>query len=168
MHPGRIKYSIILCLLFAVTTGDLTAQDKHTKLNLYVQQLVKNSAMQDEFVHLLVKGDVNMIRDKVIEFGGKYKYNFRNYAAVMLKVKHLEELASYPFVERLEISWSKGQPLLDKMVINNNVLPVHNGQLPLLQGYKGKDIIVGMIDTGIELAHPDFMDSLGNTKVLAI
>src|SRR5690606_24930367 len=31
-----------------------------------------------------------------------------------------------------------------------------------------KGVILGFIDTGIDVFHPDFLDSLGNTRILAI
>lgn len=43
---------------------------------------------------------------------------------------------------------------------------VHAGLGGLQQAYTGKDVIIGFVDTGIELNHPDFLDSQGNTRVL--
>jgi subtilisin family serine protease len=41
------------------------------------------------------------------------------------------------------------------------------GQAPLTQPYKGKGVIVGMIDTGIDFTHPDFLDSVGKSRILS-
>src|SRR5690606_35131941 len=46
--------------------------------------------------------------------------------------------------------------------------PVHLGASPLPQAYLGDDVILGFIDTGIELAHPDFQNEDGTTRVIAL
>jgi subtilisin family serine protease len=53
----------------------------------------------------------------------------------------------------------------DTMLVNSNVVPVHNGQAPLVQGYDGSGVVIGIIDTGIDFNHPDLQDSLGNSRV---
>lgn len=43
---------------------------------------------------------------------------------------------------------------------------VHSGQAPLNTAYTGAGVIVGIVDQGIDLAHEDFLDANGNTRVL--
>jgi len=58
------------------------------------------------------------------------------------------------------------QPMNDRMLINNKIDKVQAGISPLTQGYNGAGVIVGVIDTGIDISHADFKDSLGNTRIL--
>ena len=43
---------------------------------------------------------------------------------------------------------------------------VHAGSGGLNSPYTGKNIIIGIVDTGVDYEHPDFQDSLGNTRIL--
>ncbi len=56
--------------------------------------------------------------------------------------------------------------LADTARIWHNVNPIHNGQSPLPSSYTGKDVIVGVVDQGLDWNHPDFLDANGNTRVL--
>jgi len=51
-------------------------------------------------------------------------------------------------------------------IIHHNVDDVQLGAAPLNVPYTGTDIIVGVVDQGIDWQHPDFIDSQGNTRVL--
>lgn len=51
-------------------------------------------------------------------------------------------------------------------IIHHNVDDVHLGVSPLNVSYTGTDIIVGVVDQGIDWLHPDFIDDQGNTRVL--
>src|SRR5690606_12996566 len=42
------------------------------------------------------------------------------------------------------------------------------GANPVPQGYLGDEVIIGFIDTGIELAHPDFQNEDGTTRIIAL
>jgi subtilisin family serine protease len=69
---------------------------------------------------------------------------------------------------RIEEGRVNVQALNDKMLINNRIDLVHQGVSPLIQGYDGAGVVVGIIDTGLDFTHPDFKDSLGQSRVLWI
>lgn len=43
---------------------------------------------------------------------------------------------------------------------------VHAGNSPLNTSYTGKDVIVGLVDTGIDFTHPDFQTADGKSRVI--
>lgn len=61
-------------------------------------------------------------------------------------------------------SWSR--PLLDISRAEAKVDVVHAGGGGLSQAYKGKDVIVGIIDSGIDWKHADFSATTGDTRIL--
>lgn len=65
------------------------------------------------------------------------------------------------------IEYAPAHLLNDSMRAHHNVDAVHNGT-GLSTSYKGKDVIVGYVDTGIEIQHPDFLDANGKTRILRI
>jgi len=160
-----------ICLLGVVLTfsawpiTSLKAQE--TKINFYLKSLI-DGAEAGETIHLMVRGDVPKIRTEVESRGGLFKYQFRNYASLTIPLDEIAGLAQQSFVERLDIAMGKGQPLNDRLLINNNVIPVHNGIAPLPEAYTGAGVVYGVIDAGLELQHPDFHYPNGNTRVIEI
>lgn len=56
--------------------------------------------------------------------------------------------------------------LADTTRVHHFVDQVHSGQSPLDIPYTGKDVIVGVVDQGIDYNHPDFQNADGSTRVL--
>ncbi len=56
--------------------------------------------------------------------------------------------------------------LADTARFYHHVDEVHAGNAPLNISYTGKDVIIGIVDQGIDWTHPDFIDANGNTRVL--
>lgn len=48
----------------------------------------------------------------------------------------------------------------------HSVDEIHNGNFPLPAEYTGKNIIVGIVDTGIDHNHPDFISPQGNKRLI--
>ena len=56
--------------------------------------------------------------------------------------------------------------LADSSRAHHFVNEVHSGNAPLGVAYTGRDVIIGVVDQGIDWLHPDFIDANGNTRVL--
>jgi subtilisin family serine protease len=89
------------------------------------------------------------------------KYFFINATAEWIdsKIKS-NELSDFYF------EFAPPTALSDTAILLYHVNPVHNGSGGLNQPYTGKNVIVGVVDQGLDWNHPDFKDSLGKTRVL--
>lgn len=150
----------LICLLVTLQTGNLLAQYK-----VQPRALFQNAERSSEPINILIRGDVQSLRAYVASHGGKVKYSYGEISSVTIPGSSLRDLASKPFVKFIESGMAAGKPMNDLMLENNNVLPIHAGLSPFLQAYTGKDVVVGIIDSGIDFNHGDFKDSLGNTRI---
>ena len=82
-----------------------------------------------------------------------------------LRPDQISELSALPCVTYVEAP-STLKPHMDKSypAIQGNL--ARSGSLGAYSGLTGRDVIVAVIDTGIDLNHPDFNDADGKTRVL--
>ncbi|MBN8696845.1 MAG: S8 family serine peptidase, partial [Bacteroidetes bacterium] len=129
-------------------------------------ELAKAAASNsNQTIEVFVKGHIPTIQEQVRVLGGAFKYSAGNVALISIPAKQVQTLAKNEQILRMEHYTPHTQLMADTADIQNNVIAAHNGDAPLIQGYKGTGVIVGIIDTGIDFNHPDFKDSLGNTRI---
>ncbi|XOV68323.1 MAG: S8 family serine peptidase [Fluviicola sp.] len=69
-------------------------------------------------------------------------------------------------LENFYFEFAPPTALGDTARFHHNVDDVHAGAAPLNTSYTGQDVIVGVVDQGIDWLHPDFLDANGDTRVL--
>lgn len=136
-----------------------------TKLGFQLQAWLADADPAGE-VDLFLGGNEAEVARAVMANGGRVKMAIEGWVQATLPVRKVKELDREPAVESVVFSLSKGQVLNDSSRVKAHVAEVHQGLWPLPQAYTGAGVLVGIIDTGLELAHPDFQDSLGRTRVL--
>ena len=154
-------YRTLLAIIALFIFQNISGQEK---MSIALRDALLNNAS----LYLIVDGDPSAIKDAVKALGGRFKYSVGNRSSIVLPQGAVKPFSSLTFVKHIEFNSHKYHILNDSMVVNSNVLPVHAGSNPLPQAYKGKNVVIGILDTGIEIDHPDFMDSLSNTRILAI
>jgi subtilisin family serine protease len=157
--------NLLLGLLICCSTV-LYAQ--RAKVNFSLKYALEKETDETKLFPLFVIGEVSKIKTEVVRLKGEVVRSVNNIVQVKLPVNTIENFSKNEFVQSLPYSFSKGQILADTMLIHNNVTPIHNGVSPLLQRYTGKGVVFGVIDTGIDIVHPDFKDTLGNTRIYRI
>ena len=83
----------------------------------------------------------------------------------MIPANKVMQLASYLGIKRIEGQHGIGNTMDDLSDVNAHISPVKLGQSPLPQGYDGSGVVIGIIDDGIDITHPDFKDAGGNTRI---
>ncbi|MFN0190234.1 MAG: S8/S53 family peptidase [Bacteroidia bacterium] len=158
----RFLSIFLLCL---ITQSALSQQ---TKVSFRLMELMSQSDNSNKTISVLIKGDFSKIAPEIEKVGGHVKFHSGNICSASITVASLRTLKDVKSIERMEEGRIQVQTLNDKMLINNRIDLIHQGVSPLIQGYDGTNVVVGIIDTGIDFTHPDFKDSLGQSRILWI
>lgn len=86
-----------------------------------------------------------------------------NIRSFHLPLRNIDAFVNSPDVKFIEFD-SKIEPLLDKVRSETEADKVHQG-LDLPQAYKGKNVVVGIIDTGFDSQHVTFSDEKGKSRI---
>ncbi len=160
MSMRSIFFIFLYCCLSV-----LWAQE--AKINFALRAAI-NQAQTNQKIAVFVRGNVAKIKEEVKKVGGISKLSMTNIVQAEIPANQLEIFSKNDFIDYIEFGLGKGEVLSDTMVVHNNVVPIHQGLLPLSRAYTGKNVLMGIIDTGLDIDHPDFKDTLGNTRILKI
>lgn len=142
---------------------------QQTKLDFFLAQKEQAYATGrtdgSEMLTMYIKGDMQGIRNLIQVSKGNFKYSYGNIGVIQIPVSALHTFAESPLVKRMEGNPPHMRLMNDSMRVKNHMVEVQMGQSPLTQGYKGKGVVLGFIDTGIDFLHPDFRDSTGKTRI---
>jgi subtilisin family serine protease len=157
---------IYALLLFAICIPMFSIAQEQWKipLSLYSKLSKMNPA---DAVGILVEGSPIAVATAAKKHGGFLRYNQGTVCSVQLPSGNVIAFSKEPGIIRIGND-ANNQVLNDTMKLQSNVYPARSGMAPLTQGYSGSNIIVGLIDSGIDFNHPDFKDSAGNTRILKI
>ena len=86
-------------------------------------------------------------------------------ASITCDISTLSGLIEDKIVFYAEFVRSNIQPMSDTMQIKNRIKAVRQGLPPLAQAYDGDGIVIGFIDSGIDVFHPDFKDDQGKSRI---
>lgn len=157
---AKIFISLVLTWNFSIS-----ALGQKTKVNYYLKNEIEKNWNQNNLINLIAKGDVEFIHHYVTSNKGVFKFSKSDICAFSLPAQSVEAFVNHSSVYQTEFFEENPKVLSDPMLANNNVILAHQGASSLKVPYKGKDVIVGIVDSGIELAHPDFKKENGETRV---
>ena len=154
----RLVFFTVTIFSFLVSVSQIQ------KLNVELQKKIFQGEVQD--FHLLVKGNIDKIRADITESNEKFYYSSGDIASVRISSETLRKWVQSKYIETVE--WLPPHVRLfdDTSDIKGNFVPVYSGVSPLPNPLTGKGIIVGIIDSGLDIDHPDFTDTTGKTRIL--
>ncbi len=155
------KIGLLLYFILSLTITDLTAQIHPNVLN-HLGSL--QASMPGNYV-LLVKADPAILQQKLLAFGGRIRYSINDIYSVEVPISNYQSFLKGEWFTQAEHFYHQGKLLDDQSRINSNVNNVTSGAAPLTQGYDGSNVIVGIMDSGLDFNHPDFKRSNGNSRV---
>ncbi|MFM8917927.1 MAG: S8 family peptidase, partial [Bacteroidota bacterium] len=160
----KTSTTFILILLVLFSSNNLSAQITD-KLDFFLYQYTKDELMTNSKIDILVQGDIQQIQSITEKTGGDFKYSHGDIACVKVSAATIIELDKSIFVQRIERPNTGYMALNDSMRSTIHVNAVHAGVPPLAAPYTGNGIAIGIIDTGVDLTHPDLQDSTGATRI---
>ncbi len=111
-------------------------------------------------------GDIGLAEARSLGYLGTVTTVAGQVAVLHTQTRDLPSVARLPFVSRIEQPW----PLhlyLDKSVPDTGANAVWNQVIDSFgRNVTGSGVIIGFVDTGIDVSHPDFSFPNGTTKIL--
>ncbi len=150
-------------LLVALSSFFVHGQDR-SLIGLRLEHYLR-SADPGEMVNLYMEGPTSEVGLAVREHGGSVKMKLRNWSSVRMPAGRVHELNNEPAVRSIQ-GFGYGQTLNDSMRVKTRIDDVQAGLAPLTRGYDGEDVVIGMVDTGMDLTHPDMFNTDSTTRVL--
>lgn len=155
-----------LITLIAVMSLHVAVAQQRSKLGFQLKAYAAHHAAADEMLDLYIHGDPEAVGVAVRAHGGWVKKSRTGLVSARVPAANVDALAAEHAVKAFEFHFGDEAVLNDSMRVKARVEPVQLGQAPLPQAYNGEDVIVGLIDTGMDHTHPDFKDENGETRIL--
>lgn len=158
----------IFSFFFFLSLLTTVEAQEYKHLDLFTKKKIATGEYYNTNINLFVKGNLEDIKKAVAKCNGIYKYGYKNVASVYIPFNKVDFLAVQKGIDYLEngdvpvVSLGRN----DQALTLNNINPIHAGQTPLTQSYKGDGVIVGFIDDGIDFRHADFRNDDSSTRIL--
>ena len=161
---------IIALLLVFLSIAAYAQRPQWQKLSPYVRHIVRNSppsALNSQlsalnsppsalFAFVRITHDADSV---LAAHGGRSLLHYGNLHIASIPVSSIAAMSRDARVLRIEAN-RRCQLLSDSLALQINVTPVHQGY-DLPQAFTGQGVIVGAMDVGYDLSHPNFYDAEG-------
>jgi subtilisin family serine protease len=147
----------ISLFLLLITTSFLFSQNNAFKTRL--------SSGDNNSHTILVQGDISKLIASQKDNDYKFNYASGNIASISCDLNTMSQLIEKKIISYAEFIEPRKTLMNDTMIVKNRIKAVKLGTAPLPMAYDGTGIVVGIIDSGTDFAHPDFKDAFGNSRI---
>lgn len=103
-------------------------------------------------------------REQLEALGIKVRTLRGNRATVTVPVEKLSALAARPDVQLITLP-TPFRPALNQSVSETGASYIRSQAAGVFSGDTGAGVVIGVVDSGIDVDHPDFTDASGNTRI---
>lgn len=103
----------------------------------------------------------------VESLGGRIRSIIGDIATVDIPLSAVNQISQLPNIIYIEAA-KMVKPRLDISVPDTGADILRSGTPPNWTGSTGKNVVIGIVDSGIDLNHPDFQDPSGKTRILSL
>ena len=162
------RYALLIACSGALTVSAQVgpAGPRKVKMDLVLEHHLSQPHADGEFIDLFIHGNAGAVESAVLAQGGLVKMSMARLVSVRLPIGKVRALAAHPAIVRFEWGGDRMSYLGDSMRVKARVNQVHAGLAPLPQAYDGTGVILGFIDDGLGIDHPDFRTANNTTRVL--
>lgn len=157
----QFKYSwIYLLLIFCLSEYKVQAQvDDKFGFN------TTKSTFPNQNIPFAIQNTVNNNRI-LSESNITIKYKSKEWIHFSATPEWLEEQYKSGSISDFYLEYAPPTLLDDTARVMHHVDAVHSGDYPLIDAYTGKDVIIGIVDQGLDHNHPDFIDQNGDKRLI--
>ena len=166
----RIPFLLVLCCFFQFTFGQsvqipplLQLEMRDNSQAFDPLQADEKSRQTTDYLLLGVEMEDASNWQVIKRIGGRINTYLEELATVHLPKYALMDLLEVPGLKK--IYYDPPMKLHnEEALVHVQADKLHTGLAPLPQSYRGKDVVVGIIDTGIDYTHKDFLDPTDTTR----
>lgn len=142
------------------TQSLLEASEQFKKGSIDKAQFCKSFAIDDSNEKMQINAFIEfagtIVPSELEQLGVYLNAVFGDIATVRMPVEALEQLASLPQIKRIQVG-TPVETAMDQARLATNVADVQSG-VGLPHMFRGKNVVIGIVDGGFEFGHTNFFD----------